>query len=218
MTFQNTSTPQPPWHLWGGSETLTFRTAAPGPGVPPPLIASNQLAKISYRRPENWTFFFGARVIDSPINTDPINFYYIGVRYDLVLGVGRSSFDTANPPIVFTAEPLPYGEGFAQFIFPAEPGARASQQPKWTTVVRAPFNIDNSWDIDPNGADQTYQRPLIDSFPAQDIQCRATAYNVQNIPVSSTITVEVSAFFSPRVHARPDWFVKKFAGAETGGT
>jgi hypothetical protein len=56
--------------------------------------------------------------------------------------------------------------------------------------------------------------PPVEWLPAQDIQCTVRA-GLQNV---GTATVEVTSWFAPRSHVRPDWFNEQFLGGETNGT
>jgi hypothetical protein len=60
--------------------------------------------------------------------------------------------------------------------------------------------------------------PPIEWLPAQDIQCYARA----SLGPVGTADIEVSAWFAPRSHVRPDWFREtdesRFRGGEVDGT
>jgi hypothetical protein len=66
----------------------------------------------------------------------------------------------------------------------------------------------------------TAMTPLIDKFPAQDIQ---VSVDVAALIVSAyTVKMTIGVILAPRVHVRPDWLNRdaeaKFLGAETGGS
>ncbi len=196
--------PLAPWHLWGGSKVLS---AFIDPATVNTNAASDQLAKVSYKRPETWGFFFGAKIIDGPINTSALSFLF-SVRFFINVGIGRSAFETSN---LFSP-----GE-FARMTFLLGPGFGInSLPPKWTTQTRSPVLI--------HGDANSFQ--LIDSFPAQDIQCSAQ-FQITTAaapPAKFSYSVEVSAYFAPLNHVRADWYredaidVERFTGNETGGT
>lgn len=76
--------PIAPWHMWGKSEVVDLTaTASPFDLVNP------QLAKVAYGRPETWTFFFWARILES---SNAGGAGVVQVRYNLTIGVGRDSY------------------------------------------------------------------------------------------------------------------------------
>lgn len=189
--------PVSPWHMWGATETMVILNQGG--------FASHQLARVSYRRPDTWRFFFAVRVIDAPTvgaGVAPL----ITVAFDLFLGVGRSVVEVRDGFAAIT--------GFANFnigwaIAAAPPIGRL----KWTTVVTTPPMID---------VPAAANAQVISEIPAQDIQCAARAGFAGGAgPLQATI--EVTAFFAPNVHVRPDWMrdgvdAEVFLGSETGGT
>jgi len=175
--------PLPPWHLWGGTETII----APFASVAT-RSAGKQLAKVSYRRPESWHWFFAAKLIDGP--TAVANSVSIG--FDVILGVGRAS--VLIPAFVFL-----------QFDW------AGAAVPRGATKF-----VTQAVGSDPVGGTGT---SIISEIPAQDIQLSAT---VTNFFGPAAATVEVSGFWAPKNHIRPDWYLDApgeamFAGAETEG-
>jgi hypothetical protein len=83
---------------------------------------------------------------------------------------------------------------------------------KWTTVARGPVMDDS---------ETTPFRPLIDHFPAQDIQCVARAI-LTGFDAGDFVDVDLHAYFAPRSHVRPEWFAddegSRYRGSENGGT
>lgn len=192
----------PPWHLWGGTVPITINQLTAGQ----PTRQTNQIAKISYKRPETWAFFLGGKVSGGTPNA--LFTTSLRVEMNLMFGVGRAAFDTASKPNVSPA-------AFVQFLWNwgagITPGALASDT-KYTTQAQSPVLQD--------GIAGAF-RGIITNIPAQDIQVSA------NVTASSTLTnvsFELTAFFAPLSHVRPDWYrenaidVERFLGAETGGT
>lgn len=184
---------QPPWHMWGTSKRVTV--------VSNGSISTSQLTKINYKRPDTWTFWIGARLLSGPV--DGVITQVVTVRVNIIVGVGRSSFST-KPPSAFSA-------GFARFQIQVPPLVAPSDvPPKYTTSVLSPLMDDS---------DATSAREIA-HFPASDINVEANASYLSN--VGDVIDLEVSAYFAPRTHVRPDWFspqpAARFRGGEVGGT
>ena len=206
------SNPIAPWHMWGSQLIVVAPIVADGGAT------TTQMARVSYRRPENWRFFFGARLIDVPTQAvgDPALTIY--VKFDLIIGIGRAM--TIVKSVNVPADPDGIGTlGFANFTFLL--GAPLVSTPrllKWASSVRQPLEDDF--------LDRVEGDP-VDHFPAQDIQCSARVMP-RHSTVTGNVTVELSAYFAPNVHVRPDWFVEtgdlqvqrqhQFTGTETGGT
>lgn len=185
--------PLAPWHMWGGTQRVDITPAA---GVT--TNASLQLAKVSYKRPETWSFFFGVSLLGQGDSSDTLA---IRVYIDIILGVGRSSFQAANQDLASFPQFARFGWNL---VAPYNLGAIPK---KWTTVGSR-VQLD---DLD--ATDTTRPEWLV----AQDIQATARL-GVTAETTEPTITAEVSAFFAPRSHVRPDWFREEFRGHETGGT
>jgi len=192
--------PFDPWHLWGTTATVVSNQRG---------AISQQLARVNYARPESWSFFFGARILTLD-NTTALNPVSIAVQWDVMLGVGRSSFSTPNllgPSALAT--PRTY-QPFAFFAWRAIPEntlvGDILNNPRYTTQTRTQPLDD---------ADATSFQ-TIDSFCAQDIQVSAVVTQSSNIVVQCTL--ELTAYLAPRVHVRPEWFEEKFRGSENQGS
>jgi hypothetical protein len=190
--------PMAPWHMWGNSVRLL------GQGAGHPVNFTNQVARINYRRPENWRFFLGARLTGGDVVGGPVPLACT-ISFALILGVGRSVFltkDRTGLPIFMTFT----------FLVPigSQPGLTVNNVKYVTTVDTPP--------IDDNVVGSTR---TIDHFVAQDVQCQATLTIVTGSP-TETVIGEATAFFAPNVHVRPDWFMdqesRRFGGSEPGGT
>jgi hypothetical protein len=180
----------PPWHMWGSSIVVRLEQGGSrGTEV--------QLVRVNYKRPETWSFFFGARILDGSIIAGASSVF---IDYEVVLGVGRTLF-TAIGAI------LP-GVGFCSFAWQIGAGANPAQtNPKWTTRVFTP-------PLNDFAAATTIQS--LDEIPAQDIQIKANV----SAPLGAADfrVVELCAWVAPRAHLRPDWFERNYLGSELGGT
>ena len=195
-------TPTVPWHMWGTSVLLRPTRGAGG-------VDSHQIARVNYKRPETWSFFIAARLIDGPVNPDPVDEVVVTVNVNLILGIGRSNYDTAQRTALEW--------GFARFRFYVAAGQRPGdnfQNHKYTTTVLSPLTDD--------GDDTSHI--AMDHICAQDLQAIGQAI-IGPAPAgyAGTIVTEVSAYFSPWVHMRPDWFRDQdesacYLGSEVGGT
>ncbi|HWO12534.1 MAG TPA: hypothetical protein VNN80_23720 [Polyangiaceae bacterium] len=209
-SFSTQSQPQPPWHMWGGQ--VNWNLVAPNAATA--LTSSslaNQIARVNYKRPETWAFWFSARILDHTVQTEG---KAVSVLFDIVPGIGRASFDTRVP-----SPPAPPGNpqpAFCTMRWVISPGSRVGPADrKYTTQVRGPALIDNA---DPGDPDQFGF--LIDRIVAEDLQVMATlVVDSFDAPlVINRLTVEAQAFFAPLSHIRPDWFADQFLGGETGGS
>lgn len=193
-----------PWHLWGGQAQLSLANGA----VPVSnlTVASTTLARVSYKRPESWSFLFGARLTGgtTPAGTSMTCM----ALFDIMAGVGRTVLPTeqiiAGPPEQFDA--------FVRLRWTVAVGSIPGRQPnnfKYTTSTP-------SQPLDDTVATSTQ---VIDRIVAQDL-----TVSVRFILVDAVANREVSAEFfalmSPLVHVRPDWLklTPSFTGLETGGT
>jgi hypothetical protein len=205
--FSTEATPQPPWHLWGSMAQV--RVTAPlnqiGGG------SSQQLARINYKRPETWSFWLGCKIIAGTplVGVDPRTLH---INFHLVVGIGRSSWDTNPRQGTWSGQAFDTSFCHMQWNVNFTPGSSNQNQSKWTCQTRGPAL---------NDLDATAPRPLIDSFPAQDVQCNALVTMGDGWNPGDFMLVEVGAFFAPKGHIRPDWFKRRggrFLGEETGGT
>ena len=167
-----------------------------------PRLSNIQVANVNYLRPETWSFFFGVELMG--VSGAPAADVDFTIKFDLIVGVGRDNFDT------LIDDSLPRN-AFATFLMRVPAGVvppnPAFQYKRWTTQTLSPPTDDSV------GA--TSRLPLT-WFPAQDIRCRASLYQVTG-GANIGADFRLSAFFAPRSHMRPDWFVEKFSGEELGG-
>ena len=198
--------PVAPWHMWGSSQQVSLTQTVAG-GAPAQTM---QLARVNYRRPETWSFWLAARLTGGDVNPGP-GALVVEANVQVLFGVGRSIFRSEDQ-----------GQfGFARFLWslPAlvSPGGNLNNN-KYTTRVNS---------VVLNDVDATSFQP-IDHIVAQDIQCWAT-FSILSVPVGNSVSAELTAFFAPRVHVRPDWFTElgedvevneaiKYLGTERGGT
>lgn len=184
--------------MWGASVRMSATSTATRNTV------SQQVARVSYHRPESWRFWMGARLLNG--DTDPGEIVVI-VKLNLIIGVGRSVFRTSQAPDVSTTA---LGFAFFRFSIPGGtiPGNQANNTKYTTTVTTPPLN-DSVVGGDPE---------KISIFPAQDIQVEA----LMSVTAagSPTVEAEATAYFAPNVHIRPEWYSdgEQFRGMEVGGT
>jgi len=189
------------WHMWGSTRVITVEHAPPAD-----IDDENQpvqLARIDYKRPETWTFFLYAKILQGVVR--PGDVQELTVDFDILAGIGRSLVNTVGGPIQ---------DAFARFSWTIAAGVDpSSRPPKWTTVSRTPPTQDG----DATSAFAFHH------FPAQSITSFARLRGDDN--VAGTYKVEVGAFFAPYTHVRPDWFKaidknlnqSRFRSDETGG-
>jgi hypothetical protein len=179
--------------MWGSTQTVNVV----GTTIGSYTAVSAQLARISYARPETWRFFFAAKIIDGvTTQAGPLD---IIVDFALTFGVGRSQITLAPAPGQVPA--------FKRFRF------------SWTGAIpigKVKFSNSTNGPVDEDTAVAPFPPNVINSFSAQDVQLSA---NVTFIDGTATdrATVEISAFFSPEVHIRPEWFLRQFPGGEDKG-
>lgn len=189
----------PPWHMWGNSQLIstTLSSGIFSEGI------SGQLAKIAYGRPETWHFILSARFVSgtaAPLGT----LLDLNIVFELTVGIGRSIFQTFQ---------------FDSFRFRWENANAPTNVVLWTTQVNAPAMFQNV--AVPLPADV---RPVT-QIVAQDIQLNFRAALLlagAAVGYPYTASAEVSAFFAPKTHVRPDWQRKgpeemQFPGAEVAG-
>jgi len=183
----------PPWHLWGDTKNVIVENSS---GVTVNYV-TQQLAKVSYGRPETWDFMFAARIINfEPDDTAG----EIDVAFDVTIGVGRSHLE------------MP---GFETFMWTWTSAPSPLNQVKYSAEVYGPVRTDI-----PIPPATTIPSNVISEITAQDIQVQARVAYTGGTIVPKRATVEVTAFFAPRSHIRPEWFqdTNQFRGGEQDGT
>lgn len=174
----------PPWHMWGSSQGFQL-----GPTSDPNNAAFTvQLASIRYKRPENWQFMLGMRLITATAGGAAA----VVVLFDLSIGVGRS-----------------------MMVIPAWHGFRIQyggnqQQPiqKWVTQVQPPAVNDALPAVLPGPCN---------AITAETVNLSARVFwNPFNI-TQDTASIQVDALFSPSTHVRPEWYEHSYPGGELGG-
>lgn len=191
-----------PWKMWGTSVNLDISATT----IFDRTSRAEQVARIDYKRPENWRFWIGAKLLGGNTNTSGATLTAT-VIVDLFFGVGRDLFDTGQDLGVASA--LGTRGGFVEFVWDipngGTPGQTGNNTKYTTTALTPPLN-----DQDPTSVER------IDHIVAQSISCRARAGYI------GVAQFQVTAFFAPNVHVRPDWWLdedgRAFAGAEIGGT
>lgn len=193
-----------PWQMWGTSAIVQSNQRG---------AVSQQLAKVSYKRPETWAFFLAARIVQL-VNTTDLNPVSIAVQWNVISGVGRSFFQTPNllGGLGFNIPALvqPFAFMCWREIPPNTDVEAIPNNPRFTTESRT-----NPLD----DADETSVFPL-KWIVSEDIQCSAIVTQSSNIIVDCS--VELTSFFAPLHHVRPEWFAdeeaQRFRGHEHEGT
>jgi len=191
--------PAAPWQMWGSAVRLPIETTGLSIGR-----ATEQIARVNYRRPDTWRFLLAARLLEA-VNANPV-VATLTIDYVVVPGVGRALVEIDDRNALTPAN----HPAFCRFVysFVGGPGAVLPiGQLKWTTATRSPL-LD---DTDPASSIELHH------FVAQDIQCTARLM-LDSRPSPSSAVVELHAFFAPAVHIRPDWASEDYRGGETGGT
>jgi len=185
--------------MWGGSQKITTRTLGLGDA---PVEATQQLAKVSYKRPETWNFLFVAQIVGGSAVPDPGN-GDLRVRFDLIVGLGRTMS-------ILTAEAIGF-ENY-QFLWTGPRGG----PPKHLIYTTQVYGNNRTMDTAP----ALQRENLITNIVAQDIQANVLVTNVSDY--AGTVDVEVAAYFAPSTHVRPEWYCDAppevtFPGDEIGG-
>jgi hypothetical protein len=203
--------PVAPWHMWGNTIRVSLPLVAPPAPRTIGSVENVQVAKVEYRRPETWSFFLAGRIINGV--TSDVDRILIA-QLNLYLGVGRS---------IFLAKGLLPSAGvgqqaFVSFRWDIPAGTvptETTNASRWTTSVTSPA-------LDDSVATSTHE---IRWFPSENIQVDASAQlTVANGSLlDNSIDIELTAYFAPRTHVRPDWFsdddsVPQFPGGEVKGS
>lgn len=199
----------PPWHMWGNSVPL--RVDSTGLDPDHPVLNSQQVTRVSYKRPETFSFFLGGR-LTSQVPMPGAAF--VAIVFNVFTGAGRSNFQTKQPVPVAPASPFNQ-QGFCKLLWSLGIGDIPANAPvKYTSRVPTPLLDDR----DPLSAQQ------IEWIAAQDIQVTAQLI-VLPITVPSVVIYEAEAhaYFAPRTHIRPEWNAPGppellFRGDEIGGS
>lgn len=190
----------PPWHMWGNSQQLSTTLLAGQFGE----SVSGQLVKVTYKRPETWHFLLAAKFLPGGTAAPLGTLLDLNIVFELTIGIGRSIFQTF---------------AFTEFRFRWENANAPTNVLLWATQVNAAALFQNV--AVPIPADV---RPVT-QVVAQDIQLNFRAALLLSgaaVGYPYTASAEVSAFFAPKTHVRPDWFRKageelQFPGAEVSG-
>jgi len=181
----------PPWHLWGNVQTVNLQVVG---SANPVQNTSSQLARIKYKRPDSWRFFMKATLLN--VTGAVLSGVNITVAYQVSFGTGRA-VTTLDQFVFFEFDPV-----VGPPIFPLP-------QTKWASSAIEPARV---------GATSAVERRM-DVIPADSIQCNAICSLQAGDATAYTATLEVTAFFAPLQHVRPEWFEKvgTFNGQEDKG-
>jgi hypothetical protein len=179
-----------PWHLWGGSAVID----CPYTGIFSTTVATSQLNRISYGRPETWNFFFLCRVLETTLAVPlPTVGQVLDVYFDLSIGVGRSQATI---------------QGFEHYSFVAAINARLDGDVKYSTAVIGPVRIPGA----------TPPINDIQKFVAQNIQLNVRGIYSTAETHGDNARIAVETFFAPASHIRPEWYRGDFPGGEDHGS
>ena len=179
----------PPWHMWGTKKTVEITQDASLQVA----RQSEQLVRINYKRPETWRWLFAAKLISKTAPGDITLF----VNWNLTFGVGRSS--TQFP-------------AFEQYLFSTAAIPINANDTIFSSTVSGRLRLQGV-----PAASQPATN-VIETIAAQDIQLQ-TDFVFASATAGEQCVVEVSAYFAPNTHIRPDWMLKSgsFLGEELGG-
>lgn len=165
-------------------------TAFPVLGGIPGAIPRNvaQLAQVRYGRPDSWRFLLRAKVVQVNGSAGAANFI---LNWNLTLGLGRG---VITIPAFCTMTWTP-----AEFVTNGSDKYATSSE---IISTRAP---------DGTGPF------LFNEFPAESIQLDVDASFDAANTVALGSNLEISAFFAPVTHIRPEWQVHQFSGGEHKG-
>jgi hypothetical protein len=166
----------PPWLMWGSTQIVSVVQPT---GATAQSVASGQLARIDYARPERWCFLFGARILQaaSPGGALSVD---VDVAFDVTIGIGRTSLVISS---------------FNDFGWKAYATGGAGSSLIWCTQVQTPsksFSDNNVY--------------ITDEIVAQSLNCNVRASIVASQNVLTEVDLEITAAFSPATHIRPEWF------------
>jgi len=179
--------------MWGETQDVEVRSTGG-------LVTrqEKQILRINYGRPESWCFVLGATMVEttgqSAVGT------FATVSYKLTVGVGRSAFSIPDWH-VFTWD------------YNAATIATLNGSVLWTNTVANRVTATGAVADPPVFTSTSW----IDSIVAQDIQLAATV-SVDSAGEPTTAKIAVSAYFAPKAHVRPEWFIHQFPGNEQKGT
>jgi len=148
---------------------------------------TTQLVRIAYGRPENWTWLFEATLLT--LNNANGGTFQVG--FDLTVGLGRTSTTIQN------------------FEF---------YQNTWIAgAAIVPYQWYSNTVIGPGRAGKADLREnILRNICAQDIQLTAR-FSYLSIHAGDTCEAEISAYFSPVSHIRPEWFKGNMNAGEDSG-
>lgn len=113
----------------------------------------------------------------------------VQIRYNLTTGIGRTQSTI---------------DDFELYIFDTLPFVGNTL---YSSSVKGPLRT--STDTAPN---------MITDFVGQDMQLNARAVLTGPAAPGSRVKLNISAYFAPITHIRPEWFDGNFRGGEDGGT
>ena len=152
-------------------------------------VASAQILNVNYARPESFNFLFVAQLASIP---EPVNPGQIQVDWDLIVGLGR------------TRSSLP---SFERYIFTFPGPTNPTGQMKWSNETVTPERVDGT----------ATSVSIVREIVAQDIVLNARLSFTGLGPFPVPAQVQLSAYFAPVTHIRPEWWEGIFRGGEDEG-
>jgi hypothetical protein len=179
-----------PWLMWGSTQLLEINVPNTTTAPPSNLIATKQTTSLQYGRPDTFEFFFAARVLQA--NGTALNATF-DVAFDVTFGLGRSTVTLINFELyTFTTFPLTVSGGVGSAMI-------------YSNSVTGP----------PRSVTDLPLSNQIDHLSAQELYC-SPRLQLRNIAAANTpldLIVEVTSYFSPRTHVRPDWYGPQALGS-----
>lgn len=152
-------------------------------------VSTSQIVRLNYARPESFNFLFSAQLARIP---EPVNPGQIRVSWDLTVGLGRSRVTLTE---------------FEQYVFTWPGPTNPTGELKWSTQVVSPLRVDGT----------ATSTGIVDHIVAEDIQLNARVDFGGIGPFTEPALVQLSAYFSPVSHIRPEWYEGRFPGGEDSG-
>jgi hypothetical protein len=194
----------PPWHLWGQNAPVAVNLTRK-------IETSQQLVRVNYKRPESWRFLAYAQIINihgpyaqaGSLGDPPVTDIALFVAFEFALGVGLGKTTLRGAPTGIPA------------VFDLKPGLINFKIPIGSAIGAMAFSTSANAQNQVAGDMATAITPLMDQFPASEIQVSAT---VAALMVHDyTIDLNVGCLVAPISHTRPEWHMGQFSGDEHTG-
>lgn len=198
-----------PWHMWGNSIDVPVNASFGGVFDAP--VATGQLLKVAYKRPESWHWVFEARFVSVSRANAVAETSNLAIEWDVILGHGRSQTKLA----AFDRWQWLWGDTGGVQNAPVGTVMWATQT--LTAPLGYRFNgTTNSYEPDPTTA------RVVTQIVAEDIQVNARLI-FQTSGAAMSAVIGISGYIAPKTHIRPDWSQMRvapesqFPGGEVAG-